>query len=189
MLVFLLCLFLSYRLLYHILGQTQDAATIEGVLSGLRIWLDETQARVTFSAPNEGDGPMEDKPLQWEPGATPKTFAFPQSPGPPTHGRGEDGEKDRKEDKTLVKTEQNEDSDWVSDAEAEVVVQSSPHQQCTTPANGQAHEPFAQDIPKVPSPLASALPSHAAPCAPTLFHPQPRSELAHPQERPQSTAT
>lgn len=152
LLVFLLCVFLGFRLLHHILEQTQDAAAIDGILSGLRAWVDETKVRVGLLPPPPQSArvvSLEGKPFMWEAGDTPRGFGFPQAAGFPNEA----------DDDVTVKTEKAEDSDWVSDADAdaEAPMQSTPRvvrsQGLAPPAPGtQAQN---NSSPSVPSPLNS----------------------------------
>lgn len=147
LLVFLLFFFLAYRLLHHILEQTQDAAAIDGILSGLRLWIEETKVRIGLLPPPPASarGSLEGKPFLWEAGDTPRGFGFPQSAGFPSQPDDE------------VKIEKAEDSDWVSDADADAEgpVQSTPRparlQGLAPPAPGTQAPPNSS--PSVPSPL------------------------------------
>lgn len=166
--VVLLGLFLSYRLLHHILDQTQDAAAIDGIISGLRIWLDETRSRVPFLAAPAASGSVDNKPFLWEPGSTPRGFSFRQSSGFPSQGTNEDEEGDS----THVKTEKIEDEDWVSDADAgaEAPIQATPGQQRATPLKAQT---LSSSSPQVSSPLANSASSHTPSGAQSPPQPQP----------------
>lgn len=171
LLVFLLCVFLAFRLLHHILEQTQDAAAIDGILSGLRAWIDETKVRVGLLPPPPLSvrGSLEGKPFMWEAGDTPRGFGFPQSAGIPNQPDDE------------VKIEKSEDSDWVSDADAdaEAPVQSTPRPARPSglaPPTSGTHAP-PNSSPSVSSPL-----QHSQSPAQVKTEPQSKAESDSPPQ-------
>lgn len=178
LLVFLLGVFLAFRLLHHILEQTQDAAAIDGILSGMRAWIDETKVRVGLLPPppsstHESGVSLEGKPFLWEAGDTPRGFGFPQAAGFPSHS----------DDDVPVKTEKAEDSDWVSDADAdaEAPVQSTPRALAPgtlAPANSSPLRPQSQSQPQS---QAQTQPTPPQPKSESQSPPQPPASAPQPQ--------
>lgn len=182
LLLFFLSVFLGFRLLHHILENTQDAPAIDGILAGLRAWIDETKLRVGMqpSASHETQPALEGKPYLWDEGDTPRSFEFPKAAGIPN----------QLDDDVAVKTEKTEDSDWVSDvdADAEAPVQSTPR----APARTRDLAPNDEEPPKtslgVPSPLQSKAEPRSSSPSPSPSKHQAES-ISQPHRLPETSSS